>query len=336
MFLRRKPTSVRTDEELVTILRDGHRSALGELWDRYAQLLFGVCMKYLKDTERSKDLVTELFTDLPAMLDKHTVERFRPWVHTVMRNRCLLVLRGERRNDHVDEQAVADHAEADDEALLRERSLVQLEQAIEQLNPDQRTDGATCVSSSSTMASRTTFDPFASPEAPTAAQLIAYVEGKLSPAEQHRVELAMEADPLVRDAVEGLHMPGALQAATDLERARPAGGASSRWARWAGGGLVLVATVAVLLSQVDNKHSAEAPSSDLATTTKSPTEVPVVDMVDQPLEEAEIASHRTAINTADRSYRRTAGTHRGLCSTRCTDRPIGGTRHTHHPNRTNA
>jgi RNA polymerase sigma-70 factor (ECF subfamily) len=139
MFLRRKTTSVRTDEELVTILRDGHRSALGELWDRYAQLLFGVCMKYVKDTERSKDLVTELFTDLPAMLDKHTVERFRPWVHTVMRNRCLLVLRGERRNDHVDEQALADHAEADDEALLRERSLVQLEQAIEQLNPDQRT-----------------------------------------------------------------------------------------------------------------------------------------------------------------------------------------------------
>ena len=139
------------------------------------------------------------------------------------------------------------------------------------------------------MPTRTTIDPFTSPEAPTAAQLIAYVEGKLSPAEQHRVELAMEADPLVRDALEGLHMPGALKAATDLEHARPAGGASSRWARWAGGGLVLVATVAVFLSQVDNRHSAEAPSSDLATTTKSPTEVPVVDMVDQPLEEAEIA-----------------------------------------------
>ena len=73
MFLRRKIGSSATDEDLVAAVRDGHQPALGSLWDRYAQLLFGVCMKYLKDTERSKDLVVELFADLPALLGRHAV-----------------------------------------------------------------------------------------------------------------------------------------------------------------------------------------------------------------------------------------------------------------------
>jgi DNA-directed RNA polymerase specialized sigma24 family protein len=85
MFLRRKQPHAASDAELVTALCDGHRSALGHLWDRYAQLLYGVGMKYLKDPDRSKDMVVELFTALPELLGKKPVERFRPWVHTVMR-----------------------------------------------------------------------------------------------------------------------------------------------------------------------------------------------------------------------------------------------------------
>jgi hypothetical protein len=34
---------------------------MADLWDRYAELLYGVGMKYLKDPEHSKDEVVELF-----------------------------------------------------------------------------------------------------------------------------------------------------------------------------------------------------------------------------------------------------------------------------------
>ncbi|MBP9161030.1 MAG: hypothetical protein KBF49_09290, partial [Flavobacteriales bacterium] len=93
MFLRNNTAAHLTDEELAVQLRAGGRSALGVLWDRYAHLLFGVAKKYLKDVEASKDAVMGLFEELPALLGKHEVKSFRPWVHTVMRNRCLMALR---------------------------------------------------------------------------------------------------------------------------------------------------------------------------------------------------------------------------------------------------
>lgn len=137
MFLRRQASSSASDEELVLALRGGRQSALGVLWDRYAHLLFGVGMKYLKDTERSKDAVVELFTTLPMLLRKHRVERFRPWVHAVMRNHCLQALRGERRITFVTEDSELDYDDPS-EALLREASLARLEKAIDELNEMQR------------------------------------------------------------------------------------------------------------------------------------------------------------------------------------------------------
>jgi RNA polymerase sigma-70 factor (ECF subfamily) len=138
MFLRRKAIATLTDEELVQLLREGHRSALGDLWDRYADLLFGVGMKYLKDTERSKDEVVELFAGLTELIRKHEVKNFRPWLHTVMRNRCLQALRKADKTIPLAEDLArsSDPAEQDD-AVLHEASLQQLEQAISQLNSEQ-------------------------------------------------------------------------------------------------------------------------------------------------------------------------------------------------------
>lgn len=139
MFLRRKAIPSTSDEDLVLAVRSGHQSALGHLWDRYAHLLFGVGMKYLKDTEQARDAVVELFTTLPDLLKRHEVERFRPWVHTVMRNRCLLVLRQAKHAVSIPEELLngADTGEMDD-AVLRERSLQQLGSAIARLNDAQR------------------------------------------------------------------------------------------------------------------------------------------------------------------------------------------------------
>lgn len=140
MFLRRKAIQQASDEDLVQLLRKGDRASLGYLWDRYAHLLFGTAMKYLKDVERSKDEVAGLFEQLPDLLRKHPVERFRPWVHTVMRNRCLMSLRKEQpviglNNDpgnSEDHDAIADK-------VLHEATLERLELAIAQLNEQQRT-----------------------------------------------------------------------------------------------------------------------------------------------------------------------------------------------------
>ena len=51
--------------------------------------------------------------------------------------------------------------------------------------------------------------PFAPRRAITRDELLAYAEGRLPPARMHEVERAVEADALVRDAAEGLRVPGA-------------------------------------------------------------------------------------------------------------------------------
>jgi RNA polymerase sigma-70 factor (ECF subfamily) len=139
MFLRRKKQVDLADEALVLGVREGDREALGVLWDRYAHLLYGVGMKYLKDPEVARDAVMEVFTTLGDRLRKHTVASFRPWLHVVMRNHCLQLLR--RGGHHVAFVDLDDGGSTayTEEMLERERDLQRLEAAIERLDPSQRT-----------------------------------------------------------------------------------------------------------------------------------------------------------------------------------------------------
>lgn len=138
MFLRRKVSEPLTDEDLVLRIRGGHQASLGVLWDRYAHLLFGVGMRYLKDTERSKDEVLELFSGLGGQLQKHEVKHFRSWVYTVMRNRCLQAIRVQHRTLEASEQLRSEAAADSQHASLHEATLQQMELAIDALKHGQR------------------------------------------------------------------------------------------------------------------------------------------------------------------------------------------------------
>ncbi len=139
MFLRRKTIEHLSDEDLVAHVKSGQQSSLAALWDRYAHLLFGVGMKYLKDAERAKDQVIEVFASLPGLLGKHEVDSFRPWIHTVMRNRCLMILRKHDPEMRLDEAFIAAPADVNDDAILHEATLQRLETAIRELKDAQQT-----------------------------------------------------------------------------------------------------------------------------------------------------------------------------------------------------
>lgn len=66
---------------------------LGELYQRYMELVYGVCLKYFKEPERSKDSVMLIFEELVTKLKKHEVENFRAWLHQLAKNHCLMQLR---------------------------------------------------------------------------------------------------------------------------------------------------------------------------------------------------------------------------------------------------
>ena len=83
-----------TDIELVRQYKaSGELAVLGKLYERYMQLVFGVCLKYLKDREESRDAVMQIFEKLISTLREHDVEHFKAWLYATARNYCLMQLR---------------------------------------------------------------------------------------------------------------------------------------------------------------------------------------------------------------------------------------------------
>ena len=72
----------------------GDIALLAKVYGQYMNLLFTVAVKYLKDNESAKDAVMDLFEELPAKVMKHEIANFRSWLYTVMKNHCLMKLRG--------------------------------------------------------------------------------------------------------------------------------------------------------------------------------------------------------------------------------------------------
>jgi RNA polymerase sigma factor (sigma-70 family) len=86
-----------TDQELVALYKKSEDlTALGELYQRYMDLVYGVCLKYFKEPETAKDSVMQIFEELVTKLKKHDVENFRAWLHQVAKNHCLMQLRTPR------------------------------------------------------------------------------------------------------------------------------------------------------------------------------------------------------------------------------------------------
>jgi RNA polymerase sigma-70 factor (ECF subfamily) len=74
-------------------LESGDLEILGALFNRYIHLVYGVCLKYLKDREQSKDAVNQIFEKLIIEIPKFKIQNFRSWLYVVTKNHCLMEIR---------------------------------------------------------------------------------------------------------------------------------------------------------------------------------------------------------------------------------------------------
>jgi len=86
------------DEELVASYRvNADISVLGKLYERHMPLVFGLCLKYLKDEEIARDAVMAIFEELVIKVKQHEVKQFRSWLYVLSRNHCLMQLRNDKK-----------------------------------------------------------------------------------------------------------------------------------------------------------------------------------------------------------------------------------------------
>ncbi len=142
-FLKNISRDSITDNELVALYKkDGDLSVLGELYQRYMDLVYGVCLKYLKEPESAKDAVMQIFEELVSKLKKHEVENFRGWLHQLAKNHCLMQLRTPRNLKTVEFRTDIVQSEENlhlNGVLEKEENFRRLEICIGELTSDQQT-----------------------------------------------------------------------------------------------------------------------------------------------------------------------------------------------------
>ncbi len=90
----------RTDDDLLSeFTSSGDLEVLGELYSRYMHLVYGVCLKYLKNRDESKDAVMHIFEKLITEIPKQKIDNFSSWLHVVTKNYCLMQLRSQKSKD---------------------------------------------------------------------------------------------------------------------------------------------------------------------------------------------------------------------------------------------
>ena len=88
-------------------------AVLGELYQRYMELVYGVCLKYYKEPETAKDSVMLIFEELVQKLKRHEVDNFKGWLHQLAKNHCLMQLRSPKNLKTVEFKPEFVQSEAD-------------------------------------------------------------------------------------------------------------------------------------------------------------------------------------------------------------------------------
>jgi RNA polymerase sigma-70 factor (ECF subfamily) len=123
------------DAKLLSIFREsGDKAVLAEFYQRYAHLMLGIGLKYLRDRDKAGDLVMQVFEKLVNDLNKYTIDNFKSWLFQVMKNECLQLLRSARHRKTTSMETIEGN----------ERLLVENEQADHLIN-EQEQEGKTGV-----------------------------------------------------------------------------------------------------------------------------------------------------------------------------------------------
>jgi RNA polymerase sigma-70 factor (ECF subfamily) len=108
-----------SDEDIISLYKEKQwSSCIDELYQRYSHLVFGVCLKYVKQIENAEDITLTLFTSLTQKLLQHQVQHFKSWIYVSARNSSLMFLRANKKSEELMQD---DHLFDESEFLLAEK-----------------------------------------------------------------------------------------------------------------------------------------------------------------------------------------------------------------------
>lgn len=141
MIINKKKIKALTDEQLVLLYKDSsNKKCIGELFERYSHLVYGVCLRYLQEPNDAKDMLMIIFEKLLVDLTKHDIKNFKPWLYQTSKNSCLMKLRKKNKEAFTDFSSYEleeNNTELHDKKI-KEKEITTLEEAILKLKPQQQ------------------------------------------------------------------------------------------------------------------------------------------------------------------------------------------------------
>ena len=97
------------DEPLIVRVRERDQQAMGEIFDRYATMVYSVAMRVLKDPAQAEDVMQEIFLQVWNHPDRFSQGRgsLGAWLAVVARNRAIDLLRKRRPTEDCEEVVLA-------------------------------------------------------------------------------------------------------------------------------------------------------------------------------------------------------------------------------------
>lgn len=130
-----------SDESLMLDFKStGDLQILANLYQRYMDLVYGVCLKYLNNNDDAKDATINIYMELIDKLKKYPVDNFKGWLYQLSKNHCLMILRKKKTKPvHIDSENMEflddRHPEA---SQLKEFQFLEMQKCIEQLVDQQK------------------------------------------------------------------------------------------------------------------------------------------------------------------------------------------------------
>jgi RNA polymerase sigma factor (sigma-70 family) len=136
---KRKKYRLKSDEDLVVLYKESQEDlCITILYERYAHLVLGTSIKYMKDVTKAEDLSMELFASLGEKLLKHHILHFKSWLYTVTKNNCYMELRKNKKEFTSDNMEQFDDILDETDLNQLESKLIYLEESIATLKEDQQ------------------------------------------------------------------------------------------------------------------------------------------------------------------------------------------------------
>lgn len=141
-----KPGNIAEEKLLIEEYRQTKElTLLGDLYAPYMHLVYGVCLKYLKNREQAQDAVMAIFEELVIKLPKFEIDNFKSWLYVLSKNHCLMELRKHKRqlttpmdNTELSNMENEQFLHHNDGVLVQEENLEKLSFCIEKLKNEQK------------------------------------------------------------------------------------------------------------------------------------------------------------------------------------------------------